>query len=551
MRLSDFIRILVILISIGVAIHSLVRMFQSETKLKRPDYFQLVLNPDNVPLSRKIIPNNRNKSMSIVLFNQGNDKKNLITSFWDRTILLDAEPENITTNYKYDLIITSKKSLKDKYDHIYVPCWSIMMSESDKYSIPDLLKRHQYNKTKFCAFMYSNCDKFSYNNINNREKFFLLMNQRKRVDSLGKCNHNVKENPTRHTGNWLDAAVETYKSYKFVIAFENTVGLDGYVTEKLVLPLLAGCIPIYYGDNTTAKEHFNPDCFISVSDFRNFEDCIDYVLKVDSDDSLYKKYTSSSIITKDNLLKYASWYYGSQSFYAKLYSVFSTLKRLPYVPIKATPNRMSSVNIKVVNLDRSVQRWQDVQRQFDKYPHLKYERFPAVDGRLYIDIYQKYITPRTWENYRDLWPGEIGIYLSAMELCYALVHDDTNDYYMILEDDVIIKKNFDSVKQIVDDAPANWDIIFVGFNNNHCKPVLKNMYTKMTSICMPGNFAYIIRKRAAQFMINFAFPIERPIDEMYRLYSDNLNIYLRKDTLFTVNYDNLSTIDINRYDLDN
>lgn len=507
------------------------------------DYYKLVVNPDKDKIIKRIIPNHINKNkQGIKVYNQYELAITLLNNH--KSILIDAEPRNKNSPKNFDLIITTKQDLISNPNCIYVPAWSLIIGESSKYSVPDLLKRYNYPKSKFCAYMYSNCDQ-SYNNIKNRETFFTLLNHQKGVDALGKCKHNVSQPYTRGYSNWLDYAIETYKPYKFVIAFENTLGVNGYVSEKLILPLLAGCIPIYYGDSLSAKIQFNTDCFINVADFENFDECIKHVLKVDADDALYQKYVTSSIISKEKLIGYAGWYYGTKTFYDKIYKVFPNLLRIPYVPIKRAPVKTNSTSvIKIINLDKSVKRWNDVQKQLEPFPHLKYERFPAVDGKKYMDDYKSYIS--TWDQRelwaRELWAGEIGIYLSTMELFTVLTQDVQNDYYMVLEDDVIILRNFDSVSSIVEEAPDDWDMIFIGRNRKHCVYESTGTYTRLSQKCMPGNFAYIIRKRAAQYLLNFAFPIERPIDEMYRMHCDNLNIYILEKQIFEVDYHNESTI---------
>jgi len=55
--------------------------------------------------------------------------------------------------------------------------------------------------------------------------------------------------------------------YRFAICFENTV-FPGYLTEKLFDCLLAGCIPVYWGD-PAVREQIPPDCYI---DYRQFGD---------------------------------------------------------------------------------------------------------------------------------------------------------------------------------------------------------------------------------------------------------------------------------------
>jgi hypothetical protein len=59
--------------------------------------------------------------------------------------------------------------------------------------------------------------------------------------------------------------VNFYKQFKFVMAIENSYH-DGYITEKIMLPFMAGSIPIYYGSNKI-KELFNDKSFFYVNDY--------------------------------------------------------------------------------------------------------------------------------------------------------------------------------------------------------------------------------------------------------------------------------------------
>lgn len=103
-----------------------------------------------------------------------------------------------------------------------------------------------------------------------------------RCHSLGECCGTHPEtrqkitNPRTVDDSWYnDQLYEQYSRYQFIIAMENT-STPGYITEKLYNALLAGCIPVYYGDKI-AKEIFNPECFINITDFETFESCAKYI----------------------------------------------------------------------------------------------------------------------------------------------------------------------------------------------------------------------------------------------------------------------------------
>jgi len=134
----------------------------------------------------------------------------------------------------------------------------------------DILKQ----KEKFCNFLVSNP------RGPERNKFFRMLNRRKTVDSGGRHFNNI--------GRTIQDKHSFIKEYKFTLAFENSSS-PGYTTEKIVEPMLAGSLPIYWGNSGVAHD-FNPRSFINVSDFSSFEAAIDYILQVDSDDQLYLSY---------------------------------------------------------------------------------------------------------------------------------------------------------------------------------------------------------------------------------------------------------------------
>ncbi len=129
-------------------------------------------------------------------------------------------------------------------------------------------------KTKFCCFIVSNP------HAKIRNDFFEKLSHRKKVDSAGKYKNNI--------GYFLEGGtiekLKFIKDYKFVISFENASS-NGYTTEKILEPLLAGCIPIYWGDPMVAKD-FNPKRFLDLANFKSQDDLIDAILNIDENDNL-------------------------------------------------------------------------------------------------------------------------------------------------------------------------------------------------------------------------------------------------------------------------
>jgi len=443
--------------------------------------------------------------------------------------------------HTYDLIITTKQDVvAQRPEAIYVPAWSTILAESERWSMSDLLQRRREPKTKFCAYMYSNCYA-QMPGVKLREDLFRALHARKRVDALGKCNRNVPvAEETRYTPQWIDHAVQTYRPYKFVLACENMLDVPGYVSEKIVLALLAGCVPIYSG-HASVKDHFNPKCFINLSDFKSMDACLDFVLQVDADPEKYATYLKAPICTIEQLKRHAGWYFGQSSFYDRVFQRLPELRRQPYVPIASRTYAFdASCPIKIINLDRSQDRWKTIVQRFaSTRKNFRYERFPAVDGKQTMTQYTQWIDPSWVEEARDLRagcgyfrPGEIGVYLSVMELYTVLVKDAENDWYCMFEDDVILEDTLRPVEYYVENAPADWDMLYLGVRNEYCQPdkpsegTTISSYLPLTPKCMPCNHAVIVRKRAAQYFLNFAFPIQRPIDEFHRDQFANVRAYL-------------------------
>jgi hypothetical protein len=132
---------------------------------------------------------------------------------------------------------------------------------------------------KFCNFIYSNP------NATQRIEFFDRLSQYRRVESGGRVRNNMASR--------IENKADFIAQCKFTIAFENESHV-GYSTEKIIQPLLAGSIPIYWGDPSIELD-FNPDCLINVHNFRTFDEVVDLIVRIDHDDSLWEKYVTAPI----------------------------------------------------------------------------------------------------------------------------------------------------------------------------------------------------------------------------------------------------------------
>ena len=148
---------------------------------------------------------------------------------------------------------------------------------------PEWQPQTYLDRPRFCSFVASN-PRGSFRNA-----FFKKLNRVKKVDSAG-----------RHFNNFGPPVADKLtflKDYRFNLAFENSQS-TGYVTEKLIEPLLMGCIPIYWGAPDVTRD-FNPACMINVSDFPDFNAAVDYIIQADRDESIRLQHLRASIFTNN------------------------------------------------------------------------------------------------------------------------------------------------------------------------------------------------------------------------------------------------------------
>ena len=116
--------------------------------------------------------------------------------------------------------------------------------------------------------------------------------------SLGKYCH-PKSIHERLEGKWggHDEMLKQLSDTIFYLAGENTKE-NGYFTEKIIMALAAGCIPIYIGNSSYAKKIINSERMICVDDFETHEDCIQYILSMTQ--SQLEKCVAHNIFSNDS-----------------------------------------------------------------------------------------------------------------------------------------------------------------------------------------------------------------------------------------------------------
>lgn len=89
--------------------------------------------------------------------------------------------------------------------------------------------------------------------------------------------------------------LDFYKQYKFVLAFENTVK-PFYITEKILNPLRAGVIPIYFGSPRIA-EYINYERILQITP-DTIDHCIARIMEISSKPELYLEIVNKPLFVK-------------------------------------------------------------------------------------------------------------------------------------------------------------------------------------------------------------------------------------------------------------
>ena len=158
----------------------------------------------------------------------------------------------------------------------------------DIVKIREEVLRHPIRK-KFCAAVISNNQSFSLFRLG----FIRELNKYKKVDMGGYVFNNI--------GSQIKNKIEFLSSYKFSISMENSDG-DGYVSEKILESFIAGTIPVYYG-NYMVDEYINPKAYILIKGEKDLKKKIEYIIKIDNDNELYKNLLNESIFVFNNIVE--------------------------------------------------------------------------------------------------------------------------------------------------------------------------------------------------------------------------------------------------------
>lgn len=190
--------------------------------------------------------------------------------------------------------------------------------------------------------------------------------------------------------------------------------------------------------------------------------------------------------------------------------------------------------IYVINLDESSQRLKDITRSL-KRENMEFERVSGVVGKK-LDK-KKLIAENIVEN-KKLKKGEIGCALSHIKIWNKAVKENQN--ILVLEDDVIIKKNFwENFNKIQSQIPADFDIVYLGGSNIYGTKISENIIrpksNKKKDTTNSGTYAMLINKKSIHKLLKMSKPLTHAIDMQIKKDFDKFKVYYVYQPLITHN----------------
>jgi hypothetical protein len=103
----------------------------------------------------------------------------------------------------------------------------------------------------------------------------------------------------------VDSKFDTMLNYKFAICYENIKDISGYITEKILDAMFAGCIPIYLGADNIVK-YIPKNCFIDKRDFDTYEKLYAYIISINENEYMNYLNNIETFLNSDKGIQFSS-----------------------------------------------------------------------------------------------------------------------------------------------------------------------------------------------------------------------------------------------------
>lgn len=179
--------------------------------------------------------------------------------------------------------------ISDKISDIFIESYSYMLPLIPYRDVNNFIKDYP-KKNKLINYVYSQKNLSQYmlysyrNDLGN-----CILDNDLNIDIYGGSTDNLRikfknKKNIKYSFDWNNVS-EIYKDYKFSIVIENSRH-PNYFSEKIIIPLLCGCIPLYLGC-TKIKDYFGDYVINLTGELPKDMDIIKQVIK--NPDNFYKK----------------------------------------------------------------------------------------------------------------------------------------------------------------------------------------------------------------------------------------------------------------------
>ena len=184
----------------------------------------------------------------------------------------------------------------------------------------------------------------------------------------------------------------------------------------------------------------------------------------------------------------------------------------------------------IINMKSREDRMKNIDEQCKKLGII-YTRVEAINGKdLDLDSLDKSLINERGKYFAKgegkrrwgltLTPGAVGCALSHKKIWDEYKESSTKEPIIVLEDDINIDEKFEeSVKELIENVPEDWDLIYLG---SHIKPKILNESVRPYFVPrgqVNGTIGYIINKKGVDKLLQKCFPLnENQIDTI--LYSN-------------------------------
>ena len=392
-------------------------------------------------------------------------------------------------------------------------------------------------RQRFCGFVVSNpiCAM--------RNEVFLKLNQYKPVSSGGALFNNIGgqlalKYPGGGGGDLSKHAF--FSEHRFSLSFENSKA-PGYVTEKVLHAKMAGCVPLYWGDATTAD--FTPHSFINVSAVDDPTTIVEIMKKLEANPAMCAKIAATPILDETckqkalTIIKHMCQ------------KMMSLIHHVEHADLSEQPDPFIHHTC-IINLDTRRDRWDSL---LASEPNLNrvtkvIERIPAVNGLLLQ------MTPDIYELFKHntfKWKKSIiGCALSHLSV-WNIIAQEKEGWYMVLEDDVRFQKDWQRLlRNAFQHIPKDADLLYIGgilppnkpalpsvlqYVNDHWACIKPN--TLFTPVPLPifhfCNYSYLLTPAGAQKIVKFVseHKMNSPCDHLFGQPAIGLRTYISQPLL--------------------